>query len=146
MNATTAILKLHKTLIKDIGIDPVVSLNKSCANDIAKLSIECLKIEWISDILKRDIYVSYIRCIDEDGELANRPISVTGWQSKDYLQYRYIGRSSSKEFGHSSCSILYETERVSAVIVLLGSYSHDERERDIQISIEYFLKKKGLLG
>lgn len=56
MNSSTPILKLLKTSIKDIGVPPSESLNKSCANDIGKLSIECLKIDWIADILKRDSY------------------------------------------------------------------------------------------
>ena len=56
MNSSAPILKLSKTTIKDIGVHATQSLNKSCANDIAKLSIECLKIDWIADILKRDSF------------------------------------------------------------------------------------------
>lgn len=56
MNSSTLILKLLKTSIKDIGVHSTESSNKSCANDIAKLSIECLKIGWIADILKRDTF------------------------------------------------------------------------------------------
>ena len=67
MNSSAQILKLHKTIINDIGVDPSESLNKSCANDIAKLSIQCLKINWIADILKRDTYESSIQFVDEDG-------------------------------------------------------------------------------
>lgn len=77
--------------------------------------------------------------------MKNREISISGWQANDFLQYRYICRSSGKDFGQSSCAVLYETEKVSAVIILLGCYSMELREKDIQISIEYFLKKKGLL-
>lgn len=58
-----------------------------------------------------------------------------------FLPFRFVCKNDSRNFAMSSCSALFDSADARIMMVLLNSHSNAERDKDVQKSIEWYLKK-----
>lgn len=108
MNSTAKILSLKLTRIHSL-LSAESHQNTTCADDIARLSMQCAKIPLFGRINDLKSYEVQVRCVNEEGELERRQFRVeNNIEDTRFLPFRFICKNDSREFGMSSCSCLFE--------------------------------------
>jgi D-alanyl-D-alanine carboxypeptidase len=66
MNTTAKVIGLQQTKITSLMEEDRV-LNVTCADDVARLSLQCVKIPMFNKIVSMKSYNVKAKCVNEDG-------------------------------------------------------------------------------
>jgi hypothetical protein len=84
-------------------------LNTTCADDIAKLSLQCIKIPLFNKTNQTKSYDVHVKRINDEGELEKRKFTVSNLaEYTKFLPFKFICKNDSREFAMSSCSAIFE--------------------------------------